>query len=102
MLLSGKTRWLEKKEEILMGINMFTALMTRKSAQQKLAKDLLITTPNGIVEERFIKIGGVDQWITIRGEGRHNPILFFVHGGPGSTYSIFASLLPACEKALTP
>ena len=84
-----------------MGINIFTALMTRKSAQQKLAKDLLITTPNGMVEERFIKIGGIDQWITIRGEDRHNPVLFFVHGGPGSTYSIFAPLLRSWEKDLT-
>jgi pimeloyl-ACP methyl ester carboxylesterase len=101
ILLSGKTRWLEKKEERRMGINMFTALMTRKSAQQKLAKDLLITTPNGIVEERFIKIGGIDQWITIRGEDRHNPVLFFVHGGPGSTYSVFTPLLRSWERHFT-
>src|SRR2546426_10743287 len=84
-----------------MGINMFTALITRKSTQRKLAKDLLITAPNGIVEERFIKIGGIDQWITIRGEDRHNPVLFFVHGGPGSTYSIFTPMLRSWEKYFT-
>ncbi|GHO51843.1 alpha/beta fold hydrolase [Ktedonobacter robiniae] len=84
-----------------MAINMFTALMTRKSTQQKLAKALMITTPNGIVNERFIKVGGIDQWITIRGEDRRNPVLFFVHGGPGSTYSIFAPLLRSWEKYFT-
>lgn len=84
-----------------MGINMFTALFTRKSTQHKLVKDLLITTPHGIVEERFIKIGGIDQWVTIRGEDRHNPVLFFVHGGPGSTCSIFAPLLRPWEKDFT-
>lgn len=84
-----------------MSINMFTALMTRKSTQQKLAKALLITTANGIVEKRFLKIGGIDQWITIRGEDRSNPILLFIHGGPGSTYSIFAPLLRSWEKQFT-
>jgi pimeloyl-ACP methyl ester carboxylesterase len=94
-------RWLEKKEETRMAINIFNALITRKSTQKNLTKDLLITAPNGIVEKRFIKIGGIDQWITIRGEDRHNPILFFVHGGPGSTYSIFAPLLRSWEKSFT-
>src|SRR5258708_6899 len=84
-----------------MSTNMLTALITRKSNQRKLAKDLVITTPNGIVEERFVKIGGIVQWITIRGENRYNPVLFFVHGGPGSTYSIFAPLLRSWEKYFT-
>ena len=47
------------------------------------ARDYAITTPNGIDEGRFVTIGGIEQWITIRGEDRHNPVLLFVHGGPG-------------------
>ena len=42
-----------------------------------------ITTPNGIDESSFVKIGGIEQWITIRGEDRHDPVLLFLHGGPG-------------------
>lgn len=84
-----------------MNFNIITALITRKSNQHKLAKNLVITTPNGIVEERFVKIGGIYQWITIRGEDRQNPVLFFVHGGPGSTYSIFTPLLRSWEKYFT-
>jgi hypothetical protein len=49
-----------------MNFNIINALITRKSNQHKLAKNLVITTPNGIVEERFVKIGGIDQWITIQ------------------------------------
>jgi hypothetical protein len=30
-----------------------------------------ITTPNGIDESSFVKIGGIEQWVTIRGEDRH-------------------------------
>lgn len=43
-----------------------------------------IVTPDGI-EERFkVRIGGIDQWLSVRGRHRDNPILLYVHGGPGS------------------
>jgi pimeloyl-ACP methyl ester carboxylesterase len=84
-----------------MKFNMIHVLITRKRIQQKLAKDLVLTTPNGIVEGRFIKIGGIDQWVTIRGEDWRNPVLFFVHGGPGSTYSVFTPLLRSWERHFT-
>jgi pimeloyl-ACP methyl ester carboxylesterase len=47
------------------------------------ARDYAVTTPNGIDEARYVKIGGLEQWITIRGEDRKNPVLLFLHGGPG-------------------
>src|SRR5215472_14637151 len=84
-----------------MKFNMIHVLITRKKIQQQLAKDLVLTTPNGIVEGRFIKIGGIDQWVTIRGEDQRNPVLFFVHGGPGSTYSVFTPLLRSWEGHFT-
>ena len=47
------------------------------------ATDYSISTPNGIDEARYLKIGGIEQWITIRGEDRTNPVVLVVHGGPG-------------------
>ena len=35
-----------------------------------------------ISEKVFIKIGGVEQGMFIRGKDLKNPVLFFVHGGP--------------------
>lgn len=51
--------------------------------RQRNAKDYAITTPNGIDEAKYVEIGGIEQWITIRGEDRGNPVLLFLHGGPG-------------------
>ena len=38
------------------------------------AQDYAITAPNGIDEARYVEIGGIEQWITIRGEDRNNPV----------------------------
>lgn len=43
-----------------------------------------IVTPDGIQDSYKTRIGGIDQWISVRGEDRGNPVLLFVHGGPAS------------------
>lgn len=47
------------------------------------ARDYAITTPNGIDDSSYVTIGGIEQYITIRGEDRSNPVILFLHGGPG-------------------
>jgi pimeloyl-ACP methyl ester carboxylesterase len=47
------------------------------------AQDYAISTPNGIDEAKYLKVGGIEQWITIRGEDRANPVVLLLHGGPG-------------------
>jgi pimeloyl-ACP methyl ester carboxylesterase len=43
-----------------------------------------IVTPNGIQESYTVTIGGIKQWINVRGENKDNPMILFVHGGPAS------------------
>lgn len=43
-----------------------------------------IVTPNGIEEQFTIELGGARQVVNVRGTDRANPILLFVHGGPGA------------------
>ncbi len=43
-----------------------------------------ITAPSGVQDAYKTKIGGVDQWLTVRGQDRANPMILFVHGGPAS------------------
>jgi pimeloyl-ACP methyl ester carboxylesterase len=49
-----------------------------------------------------VKIGGIDQWITITGNDRRNPVVLFLHDGPGDAWSLVAeSLFAGWEKDLT-
>ncbi|MGC2810042.1 MAG: alpha/beta hydrolase [Bradyrhizobium sp.] len=76
-------------------------LSFRAYRQQIAAQALLIHSPNGIQEGRFIDVGGIEQWVQIRGEDRNNPVILFVHGGPGvSTIPISSGWQP-WEKYFT-
>lgn len=76
-------------------------LAYRKFRQARIAANLKIESVLGVVEERFVRIGGIDQWISIRGEDRNNPVLLLIHGGPGSCYSIFTPHLRPWEQHFT-
>jgi pimeloyl-ACP methyl ester carboxylesterase len=76
-------------------------LALRAYCQNQNAKALKIYTPNGINEEMFIRIGGIDQWIQIRGENRENPVILILHGGPGFSYIPFTPIFRSWEKHFT-
>ncbi len=88
---------------VLFGAAGFPAalLIQRKLRQARAAAELQIESACGIVEKRFVRIGGIEQWIEIRGEDQNNPALLFLHGGPGCSYSIFTPHLRSWEKHFT-
>jgi pimeloyl-ACP methyl ester carboxylesterase len=45
--------------------------------------DMRIDAPRGIDEAGYVRLGGVDQWVQIRGDDRNNPVLLYLNGGPG-------------------
>jgi pimeloyl-ACP methyl ester carboxylesterase len=47
----------------------------------------------------YVKIGGIDQWIAIDGDDCGNPVVLFVHGGPGNPLSPFMDALYGSWKA---
>jgi pimeloyl-ACP methyl ester carboxylesterase len=54
-----------------------------------------------IQEARFVTLGGIEQWITIRSANRSNPVLLVLHGGPGDAQSLLRSTYAIYEKDFT-
>ncbi|BDG02416.1 alpha/beta fold hydrolase [Anaeromyxobacter oryzae] len=58
--------------------------------------------PGSIAEIRYLRLGGLDQWVMIRGESVTNPPLILLHGGPGlSETALFRHFNAALEKTFT-
>lgn len=49
-----------------------------------------VVTPRGVDETFVATLGGARQVVNVRGADRANPILVFVHGGPGAVEMPFA------------
>ena len=84
----------------LIVLTMASALAYRAICQRRTARSLVIRTPNGIAEGRYVRIGGIDQWIQIRGEDRANPILLFLHGS-GMSMIPFTPVFRSWEQYFT-
>jgi proline iminopeptidase len=71
---------------LLAAVLFSSALLYRKYLQHKVAEERAISSPNGINSLEPVRIGGIDQWIEVRGRNANNPILLFIHGGPGIAF----------------
>jgi pimeloyl-ACP methyl ester carboxylesterase len=49
------------------------------------------TNSDPIDEQSFVTIGGIEQWVTIHGKDRGNPVILVLHGGPGVSNAPFAA-----------
>ena len=52
-------------------------------------------------ETGFVPIGGIDQWIAIHGQDRANPVILYLHGGPGEAQSPFLKTFAPWEQDFT-
>ncbi len=70
----------------------------RAIVQHKAAQSIAIHSRAGIDEASYVRIGGQDQWITIRGQDRAKPVLLILHGGPGDAESMNIPRFAYLEK----
>jgi pimeloyl-ACP methyl ester carboxylesterase len=75
-----------------------TLVVFRANKQRQVARRIAITSPNGIALLEKIRLGGVEQWIQIRGDDRTKPILLFLHSGPGFPEMPFSHVNAELEK----
>ena len=91
-------RWLVLPLVAVVFVAVVGLLVTRAWAQHRVAEATKITQPQGIDALESVKLGGVEQWIQIRGHDRSKPILLFLHGGPGFPQMPFSHLNAELEK----
>lgn len=83
---------------VLVLVTIVAFLGYRAWRQHENAGAAAIATPNGIDEKAFVRIGGIEQWVTIRGEDRNNPVVLLLHGGPGGAMSQLSPVFRGWEK----
>jgi proline iminopeptidase len=80
--------------QVLAGLGLLLVLAALAVAVWRLRRQAAaagrqrLSGPDAIDESGFVEIGGIPQWISIRGEGRANPVLVMLHGGPGACFQI--------------
>ena len=80
---------------------MACGLGWRAVRRHRVANALAIPAGQGIDERGFVRIGGIHQWIVIRGQNRDNPAILMLHGGPGAASSAFQQLFLPWERDFT-
>jgi len=68
------------------------AALTAASANAQSPNDVFrntrtLATTDAIDEHGLVTIGGIPQWVSVRGRHRSQPLLLVLHGGPGFTVS---------------
>lgn len=82
-------------------VNPMVAMIRRPRQQQRNRRLLQIDGEHAVHEEVFRPIGGIEQWVTMRGHDCANPVVLIVHGGPGSPYTPFNSWITGWEQEFT-
>src|SRR2546423_11087796 len=82
----------------ILALLVLALIVLRAYEQSQIAKRIAITSPNGIASLEKVRLGGVGQWVQIRGEDRTEPILLFLHSGPGFPEMPFSHVNAELEK----
>ena len=86
---------------VLLAVVLAAALGYRAWRQHAVAQALAITAPHGIAEAAFVRIGGIDQFIQIRGQDRGNPVILVLQGGPGISMLGLTPIFQPWERFFT-
>lgn len=69
---------------------MLAVLSVMPAEAMPATKSVCASPDQKLDEKGFVEIGGIPQWITIKGDKCDNPVILMVHGGPGNPMSLFS------------
>ena len=88
----NRVDWLKRlRGQMVFAASIFTLLAVIVAASQWMAHTPPILgndgkpLPTSIASMEKVKLGGVDQWLIIRGQDVNKPVLLFLSGGPGGS-----------------
>jgi pimeloyl-ACP methyl ester carboxylesterase len=70
-----------------------SSLPARAAQQTPPMSEACPSADTPVREARFVPVGGIEQWVTITGHRCANPVLLFLHGGPGNPLSPYADAI---------
>lgn len=90
-------RWLGRALAVALALGTAGAI-TRVWAQSRAAERLRAELAHGVDLDERIVLGGVPQWVRLRGRDRTKPALLWLHGGPGFPQLPFAAATADLER----
>lgn len=75
---------------LLFMILLFLLILIIAAGKIRNARKYKIRQETGIQKSEYITIGGIEQYIQIRGQDTSNPVILMLHGGPGSNMAYYS------------
>jgi pimeloyl-ACP methyl ester carboxylesterase len=51
-----------------------------------------------VADEGFVAVGGIEQWVSVRGNDSRAPLMLYLHGGPGEAMSPFLDVFAPYQQ----
>ena len=81
------------RSALLLSTLMLSAVFSAHAAPAAATTFGCATPHQAVNQQGFVKIGGIEQWVTVKGDDCANPVVLFVHGGPGNPLSMYSDAL---------
>lgn len=69
---------------LLSSLSSLICIGSAHAAEDSLQVPACTVPSQSVRASGYLPVNGIDQWVTVAGADCHNPVILFVHGGPGN------------------